>query len=246
MNQQEAKFILGAFRPDGRDASDVMFAEALALVDRDPELRQWLERQRAFDRAVVARLGAIAPPAELRQAILTGARASRPRRPWWASPVWLGAAAAIVVIAAVSVSIIPAARRSGLAEFAAIAQKDIVAAHDEHNGFAAPLAGVQARLASARLPLLADAGIDLAELQRANCRSVRIGGREIFELCFQRDGTWFHLYAARREDFSPGAVPEAKAWVAAAGSNAVAAWTDAKNIYALVTEAGEAALRRLI
>ena len=30
MNNQEARFILGAYRPDGRDASEPRFAEALA------------------------------------------------------------------------------------------------------------------------------------------------------------------------------------------------------------------------
>ena len=246
MNQQEAKSILGAYRPDGRDATDAMFAEALALAERDSELREWLERQRAFDRAVADRLGAIAPPADLRQAILAGGRASRPRRPWWANPAWLAAAAAIAVVATVGVSFIPSTHRSGLSEFAAIALKDIVAAHGEHDGFPAGLSGVQARLTNTRLPLLADAGIDFAELRRNNCRSVRIGGREVFEICFQRDGTWFHLYAARRENFSPGAALDAKALFSSTGGHASATWTDAKNVYALVTEAGEAALRRLI
>lgn len=245
MNQQEAKFILGAYRPDGRDATDAMFAEALALAERNPELRQWLERQQIFDRAVADRLFAIAPPAELKPAILAGGRASRPLRKWWANPLWL-AAAAIVLIASVGISLVPSMRGTGLSEFSAIALKDIVAAHDEHTGSSAPLAGVQARLANARLPLLADAAIDLAELRRHNCRSVRFGGREIFELCFQRDGTWFHLYAARREDFSSGAPADAKALVSSVGGNASAVWADAKNVYALVTEAGEAALRRLI
>ena len=44
MNNQEAKFILGAYRPGGRDAVDPMFSEALAQAGRDPELRAWFEK----------------------------------------------------------------------------------------------------------------------------------------------------------------------------------------------------------
>ncbi len=246
MNNQEAKFILGAYRPDGSDANDAAFTEALAQVDRDPELRQWLERQRAFDTAVAGRLHDIAPPADLKQAILAGGRASRPRRSWWMAPGWLAAAAAIAVIATVGGWLASSRNNSPLSALAALALADLSAAHNEHDGFPAPLAGVQARLASAQQPLLADAGVDLAELRRHRCRSVRMHGREVFEICFQRDGAWFHLYAASREDFAHGSLPTTKALIASAGGNAFATWADQKNVYALVTEAGEAVLRRLI
>ncbi len=246
MNNQEAKFILGAYRPNGSDANDAAFAEALAQVDRDPELRQWLARQRAFDAAVTARLQDIAPPSDLKDAILAGARASRPRQSWWVSPGWLAAAAAIVVIATFGSWLLSSRNGPQVSAFAALALADLSTAHGEHEGFPVPLAGVQARLASARLPLLTDAGIDLAELRRSRCRSLRLGGREVFEICFQRDGAWFHLYAASRADFGDISLPTAKALLASAGGNAFATWADQKNVYALVTEAGEAVLRRLI
>src|SRR5688572_8948158 len=103
MNNQEAKFMLGAYRPDGQDAGDPMFAEALGQVERDPELRTWFERERKFDTHVSEKLRALAPPPELRAAILAGARASRPRLRWWANPLWVAAAAAVVMITTVSV-----------------------------------------------------------------------------------------------------------------------------------------------
>src|SRR6185295_12013962 len=121
MNNQEAKFILGAYRPDGSDATDPMFAEALTMVERDPELRDWLERQRAFDRAVAAKVRAIVPPAELREAILAGGRASRPRRLWWTNPVVLVAAAAMVVLGVVSYSIMPRLSRPAVSDLVGFA-----------------------------------------------------------------------------------------------------------------------------
>jgi len=42
MNNQEAKFILAAYRPGGQDASDPLFAEALEQVRRDPDWQRGL------------------------------------------------------------------------------------------------------------------------------------------------------------------------------------------------------------
>lgn len=70
MNNHEAKFILGAYRHDGRDAGDAVFSEPLTLAARDPALRQWLENQQKIDGAIAGKLQAIAPPAGLREAIL--------------------------------------------------------------------------------------------------------------------------------------------------------------------------------
>jgi hypothetical protein len=243
MNNEEAKFILGAYRPDGRDAADPQFAAALAQAGRDPELRAWFERQRAFDRTVAAKLGAIAPPAGLREAILAGGRASQPRRRWWASPAWLAAAAAIALLALVGVQgLRPAGGGGALAEFAALAVGELAADHASHEGFPAGLGEVQARLAAATGPLTRTLSIDLEELRRQRCRTVRLGGREAFELCFNRDGIWYHLYVAPRGRLAPGA----GAAMAARGDYAAAAWTDAQHVYALVAPGGAAAIQRLI
>jgi anti-sigma factor RsiW len=242
MNNEEAKFILGAYRPDGRDAADPQFAAALMQAERDPELRRWLENQRAFDRAVAGRLAALAPPPGLREAILAGGRASRPARRWWASPAWLGAAAAIALLALVGVQGLRPAGGGALAEFAALAAGELAAAHDSHEGFPAGLGELQARLAAATGPLSKTLSLDLEELRKQRCRTVRLGGREVFELCFNRDGTWYHLYVAPRGRLAPGA----GAAMAARGDYAAAAWTDAQHVYALVASGGAPAIQRLI
>ena len=38
MNQEQAKFILASFRPDGSDIDDLAFAEAVSLAATDKEL----------------------------------------------------------------------------------------------------------------------------------------------------------------------------------------------------------------
>jgi hypothetical protein len=245
MNNQEAKFILGAYRPDGRDASEAMFTEALAQAERDPELRAWFERQRKIDASIAGKLTEVGPPAELKAAILAGARASQPHRRWWANPTWLAAAAALALVAITGLTLRRSHRGQSASDLAAFALNDLSNAHDEHVGDPPSLGGVQARLAEARVPLTQGVGLDLDELRRKSCRSIRVAGREVFEICFHRDGVWYHLYAARRSDFASG-LADAKSLITSRGELASTAWADSQNVYALVTSAGQAALRRVI
>jgi len=243
MNHREAKFVLGAYRPDGSDAGDPAFAEVLAAAGRDPELQAWLESQRRFDQAVAAKLQTVMPPAGLRDAILAGGRASRPRSRWWQRPVTL--AAAIIVLGFLIYAVAPISGRPTAADLVSFALGELADAYDEHEGFPPLLASVQGQLANARLPLTTGLSIDLADLGRKRCRTVRVGGREVFELCFNRDGVWYHLYAARRSDFAAGAV-DARALLTTKGSHVATAWADAQNLYALVAQGTPADLQRLL
>lgn len=69
MDNQQAKFILQSFRPDGADAQDLDFAEALGLAAEDRELGEWLTQERARDAAFAAALSDVPIPEDLREAI---------------------------------------------------------------------------------------------------------------------------------------------------------------------------------
>jgi hypothetical protein len=90
MTNDEAKFILSAYRPGGHDAADPAFAEALDQARKDPALARWFEFERRFDEVMTAKIGAVTPPAGLRDAILAGARvtgkAARP--PCFSPSAW--------------------------------------------------------------------------------------------------------------------------------------------------------------
>ena len=60
MDKEQAKFILQSFRPDGADAADTDFAEALQLAVEDRELGEWLADERATDAAFAAVAGGVA------------------------------------------------------------------------------------------------------------------------------------------------------------------------------------------
>ncbi len=77
MDKEEARFILRCFRPDGADAENPDFAEALAWAAKDRELGEWLAHERASDAGFATALNAVSIPASLREEILTGLAAER-------------------------------------------------------------------------------------------------------------------------------------------------------------------------
>jgi hypothetical protein len=77
MDKEEARFILRCFRPDGADAENPDFAEALAWAAKDRELGEWLVRERARDAGFAAALSALTIPTALREEILAGLAVER-------------------------------------------------------------------------------------------------------------------------------------------------------------------------
>jgi len=97
MTDHEAKEILRLFRPGSADSSDPAFADALALCERDPELKKWFDDHCALYLALRAKFKAIVVPEGLKEQII----AERPthRAPVWQRAVILaGAVAAVFMV----------------------------------------------------------------------------------------------------------------------------------------------------
>ncbi len=71
MDKEEARFILRCFRPDGADAENSDFAQALGWAAKDRELGEWLARERARDAGFAKALGRVTIPETLREEILS-------------------------------------------------------------------------------------------------------------------------------------------------------------------------------
>ena len=69
MDKERAKFILSSFRPDGEDALEPAFAEALQLAAQDRELGEWLASERSQDAAFASMLAEVTIPDDLRDAV---------------------------------------------------------------------------------------------------------------------------------------------------------------------------------
>ena len=246
MNNVEVKFILQGYRSNGADAADATFAAALEQTGHDPALREWFAREQAFDRTISAKLNQIQAPAGLREAILAGGRvtASDPaRRSWWRHPALLAAAAGVAVIFTTTLALWPkqVAANVKLAEFAL----GDTLGNKPHNGHGAEAGALQAMLSQPTTRLGDSLPVDFAALRRAGCRTVDLDGRDVLEVCFKRNGTWFHCYIAQRRDFPALIVSATPALVEKNGAG-VASWADTSRFYVLVTKSGPSALEKLL
>jgi len=215
MTNEEAQFRLQGYRPDGSDAQDPAFAEALAQAECDPALRAWFAREREFDGVVAGHLATVKPPPGLRESILAGTRMSSTPPPanspaWWRQPWFYGLAAAATLAVLLSLVGIgpwrPVSEVTGNALFR-VALADMAGAHpgdskhaDMLGGFGAWLENSANRLAADTMPITA------AQLRSYGCRTLDLAGREVFEICFTRNGAWYHVYLAPRP---AGALPRA-------------------------------------
>ncbi len=70
MTRDEAKFVLQVCKDDAGASSPEM-VEALSMASRDPELSQWLAREREFDEVFSRQLETTPPPVGLQEKLLT-------------------------------------------------------------------------------------------------------------------------------------------------------------------------------
>ena len=245
MKNQEAKFILSAYRPSGADAGDPMFAEALKQAQQDPNLAAWLSREQAHDASMAKKLAEIKPPAGLREAILAGSRVSGPKTTSRGTLRWIvmGAAAAILVSAATMTwSKWTGGEAGKLAQFA---MHDL--AHAEHDGHGVEVKALQAKLGDPGTRLTAHLNLPFTALRDTGCRTVAMDGREVFEVCFNRNGTWFHLYAIKEQP-TLGTGRKGAVTIAQRDKFSCATWNDTSSgyRYAVVSDAGLDAVKSLL
>ncbi|MFZ5806538.1 MAG: hypothetical protein ACOY3I_04980 [Verrucomicrobiota bacterium] len=77
MNNYEAKLILQAYRPSGRDAQDPHFREALAQAEQDPSLGAWFAEEQKAHAIVSKKLRAFPVPEDVKVEILVGRKIDR-------------------------------------------------------------------------------------------------------------------------------------------------------------------------
>jgi hypothetical protein len=101
MTISQAKEILLLHRPWLSEPPDAETAEALALAERDAELKRWWEEHLACQQVLRAKLREVPMPAHLKESILTERKLIRPAF-WQRPPFWLAAAAACALLVGIS------------------------------------------------------------------------------------------------------------------------------------------------
>jgi hypothetical protein len=245
MSNDEAKFLLNAYRPNGRDAVDPSMAAALEQAKQDPALAAWFNRDQAHAAAVAAKLREIAPPAELRAAILAGSRASEKAwapRTRWLRPAWLAAAAAIVLTLGAGLWWRLAPIQGATFEEFAVNFVDRGFRLQKHS---ADVSVLREWLQQQRGPIPESLPSAFSRLRALGCRTLKFEGQDVSLMCFEEGGKEFHVFVARRENVTP-VQPFSRRTTKQRGGLASATWNDAHNRYVLVSDAGMDAVNRLL
>jgi hypothetical protein len=244
MTPAEARLALTVRRANGMDDSNAMITAALLRAREDTDLRVWCERQQAFDRGVAAALRAVAPPGGLRESILSGTGGRRGVRFARVAAVW-GIAAGLALMAGFLGSRSAVPGRPTVDDLVAMALRDVVAPeHKPASG--ASEDGLATVLARPGLRLGPGSGVDFSRLAERGCRRLKIGGSQVFEVCFQRVGVgMIHLYITSDKLFADFENP-VESGGGEAGGRSVATWVEQGRRFVLVSSAGGAGIRNLL
>ena len=245
MDNQEAKFILSAYRSGGQDANDPRFAEALAQARRDPILERWFRESVAFDAAVTEKLCAVVPPLCLRENILAGVKVSRPLR--WGNPLLKLALAAALLLAAIMGSLVlrdmARPRLAGWQTEALETVSSLVNGRSKFDLQSHSAANLIAWLKTNRAPAAERLPANIEKLQSLGCKTFSWNGTPVSVICFMRpDGGLIHLVAMSA---SVESAPEVNRQpnVVRQDHWATATWREGEMIYMLALEGSRDQLR---
>jgi hypothetical protein len=200
MDNNEAKLILSVYRPNGADARDPAFREALQQAERDPALKAWMAEQQAFDAEAAAAMADLPTSPEHRAAIAATIRVARLRpRPFFRWRTLAAAAGVALLLALWS----PWSRRDRLtlpdgrsiAEQAAFLSEH----HASFGMVSTDLEKLQAWIAARGSPLPTHVPPGLAGLHLLGCESWATTRGRVSLICFvDNDQLAYHLFVFDR------------------------------------------------
>lgn len=216
MNPEEARLILQCRRPHGQDDSLPAMSEAWQALDAYPDDISALKDDAALDAILGEKLRSLAPPADLRRNILTGAKVT-PVLPWWRRRnSWLAAAALLVLgiswqqLALQPGSVSPGSGPPVPTQYLPTAsledfRQDITAKVNDgsiHLGKVSPkVDDLQTWLASNAKGRQIPVPAGLAPLPTHGCEVFEWKGREVTLVCFEAaDGHMAHLFTLNAAD----------------------------------------------
>lgn len=91
----------------------------------------------------------------------------------------------------------------------------------------------------------ASSGLNFVQMKAKGCRTLTLGGRELAEVCFERNGLVFLSHTLPRTAL-PDLTLKAKPTLVAQAGKAAAVWSDDTLHYVLATGAGSDAIEQLL
>lgn len=245
MNNQEAKLILQAYRPNGPDASDPFFAEALEQVKRDPELAKWFAEETSLNSRIQTRLqGAVPVPSGLKSELLALQKTVLPI-PWWAQPMKLAAVGLALAALGAILMLIPQ-RPTRLASFRDMMARSSLQTQGHVEFESHDIANIRQWLQGNNMQTNFDlpATLQAAAGTAQGCRIVDWSGHKATMVCFVVNGQHMDLFVMDRAglpDFPENGAPQ----FASADGLMTAMWTSNGKVY-LLTGQDQVALRKIL
>jgi hypothetical protein len=235
MTNEEAKFILSAYRPNGRDASDPAMTEALEQAARDPELGAWFREELAVDRVISKKLAEVAVPDGLKGNILTGHRMMEPTDSvGWRLATMLKWAAVFIAFAGIAAFLSLRSPADGqIAEYRSdmmglLAMK---AAPLDYQGRS--LSDVRDWLTSNHSVAQFEVSHTLSNQPTMGCQILDWNGAQVTLVCFDTgDGQLAHLLVVDRSAF-PGLGERAQPIIESVAGWTTASWVSKDQVYLL-------------
>ena len=237
MDNEHAKLILAAYRPNGRDAQDPSFSEALRQAEIDPELQRLLSEQTAFDQRMIKGLESVTPPGSAKSRALAAMRVTRQRRVRrnWTWPLALAASIALVATITTTVlrrpdqiSLPQTASIEGLAGYLAEHHASIGLMNDDYSAL---VTWIQSRGG----PVPENLPAALANLPVLGCQTWNTDHGKVSLVCFVGpDRTMLHLYVFDDASALPSPPPMRGApRIERLGTWAMASWQEGGRGYVL-------------
>jgi hypothetical protein len=257
VDRKDAQLILSGLRPGGLEANEPFFAEALALVETDPELHAWWQAQQEFDRRVSARLREVPVPASLRQRCLLSPKIVSYYPPQWQHRGLLAAAAAVAILCVAGTwwnvsSSGNIAGNSGSEVFPVDSRTFTGQVIDKLDGSGPLLAKlssnpdeVKAWLQQRKAPI-GQMPPKFAAMPPVGCQEYVINGHTVSLVCITMpDGGVAHLFVVDKGALSNPPSSAGPEYGSMKGWN-VASWSDGKMSYVLATNATMDDLKQLL
>ncbi len=242
MTPQTAREILLLYRPGTSDDRDPAIAEAIALCQSDPVLREWFQSHCEYQQSMRNKLRSSPVPAELRERLLSARKTIRV--PLWRQPrVWLAAAAAFVLL---GVALIGRPGESS-DQFARYEARVVGSAVREYHMDVVTndMAALRQHLARGGAPGDYEVPGPLRELELTGGGVLTWRNHPVGMVCFDRgDRQMLFLFVARTTDFRdpPGTKPQ----VTLLADLVSVSWTSGDKCYTLAGPADSPALRRYL
>jgi hypothetical protein len=251
MNRDEAKEILRLHRPQATVTDDPQLAEALALAKSDPKLSQWLATHLSHQESVRAAFRQIAPPAGLKEQIISEEIARRRRLVRRRATAW-AALAALILFAGLGIFLF--SRPAGENDFVNYRARMVRVAL---TGYAMDLetndmTQIRAYLARQNAPAEYKLPAGLEKVSLIGCAVEKWHGKPVTMICFktgqqvargEQNDLW--VFVADRTALKNVPVSSEPA-LAKVNRLATAAWTDGKRIYLLGVAGDEEMLRQYL